>query len=309
MPIKLPGFATLALLITVVFAACGSGSDLPEPERYSGLVVGSEFVTGPGRFPFGLVDMNGRFLEDAAVIVRFFSLDGSEETFVGEAPAVWRTIEDTTPHKHPDGEVHLHLDFRGIYVIDEIDLPAAGIFIAEFDAVAADGKTPVIEKAAFQVLSEPSAPGIGQPIPATANPTIHDAPFVELSTRRVESDEMHNVSVAQALEAGAPFVVFFASPQFCVSAMCGPVTDAMEQAQDKLILDRGERVVEFIHIEPWDLEVARGRGELVPAPVVREWRLLGEPWTFVIGADGHVSNRFEGLVTADEVLAALERLL
>jgi hypothetical protein len=309
MPTKLPEFATLALLTAVVLAACGGGPDLPEPEHYSGLVVSSEFVPGPSRFPFGLVDVNGRFLEDAAVTVRFFSLDGSEATFIGEAPAAWRTIEDTTRHEHPDGEVHLHLDFRGIYVVDEIDLPAAGIFMAEFGAVAADGKTPVIEKAAFQVLSGPSAPGIGQPVPATENPTIHDVPFAELSTRRVESDEMHNLSVAQALETGAPFVVFFASPQFCVSAMCGPMTDAMEQAHDKLALDRGEGVVEFIHIEPWDLEAARERGELVPAPVVREWRLLSEPWAFVVGADGRVSKRFEGFVTAEEVLTALERLL
>ena len=305
---KLPVTAALALLATVLLAACG-GDDPVEVERYSGLVVSSEFVPGPNRFPFGLVSLNGQFLEDATVDVRFFSLDGPEATFIAEASAIWRTIPDNTRHEHSDGEVHLHLDFRGIYVVDEVDLTEAGIWIAEFDVVTADGTRPEVEEAAFQVRAQPSAPGVGQPVPATMNPTIHDLPFAELSTRLVESDELHNVSVAQALEAGDPFVVFFASPRFCVSAMCGPVTDTIERARTQMARDQDEGAVEFIHIEPWDLAAARERGELVPAPVIREWRLLSEPWTFVVGADGLVAKRFEGLVTVEEVISALEPLL
>ena len=55
--------------------------------------------------------------------------------------------------------------------------------------------------------------------------------------------------------------------------------------------------------------MARAEGRLVPAPVMDEWRLPTEPWTFVVGADGRVTKRFEGLVTGDEVAAALEPLL
>ncbi len=289
-------------MAAALLAACG-GDDEETVDRYSGLVVSSEFVPGLNRFPFGLVSRDGEFLEDATVTVRFFSLGQYQRSFHVEASAAWRTIQGTTPHEHPDGEVHLHLDFRGLYVVDEVELAEAGIWLAEFDVVAPDGTRPIIEEAAFEVRPGPSAPGVGEPVPATMNLTIHEAPFEQLSTRRVEGDELHNVSVAQALDAGEPFVVFFASPQFCVSAMCGPVTDTMEQAQAQL-----SGAVVFIHIEPWDLVAARERGELVAAPVVREWRLLSEPWTFVVDGDGLVAARFEGLVTVDEILAALEAL-
>ena len=38
---------------------------------------------------------------------------------------------------------------------------------------------------------------------------------------------------------------------------------------------------------------------------MQEWLLPTEPWTFVVDADGRVAMRFEGLVTVEEVLAAL----
>jgi len=36
-----------------------------------------------------------------------------------------------------------------------------------------------------------------------------------------------------------------------------------------------------------------------------EWGLPSEPWTFVVGGDGRISARYEGLVTAEEVLGAV----
>jgi hypothetical protein len=300
------------LFAGVLAAACGGGGGGDganergeEQPAYSGLVASSEFVVGPNRFPFGLVSLNGQFLEGANVAVRFFSLNQPEPKFLAERIAEWRTIEGTSPHAHADGGLHLHLDFQGVYVVDDIAFPDDGIWGAEF-VVSKDGEeVPKIEGAAFRVLARPVAPGVGERVPATTNLTIDDvASFAEISTRQVERDELHNVSVAQALESGRPFVVFFASPQFCVSAMCGPVTDTLEQAREAI-----GGAIEFIHLEPWDLTEARENGKLVRAPVTIEWRLPTEPWTFVVGADGLVVARFEGLVTLDEVLAIVEPLL
>ena len=163
---------------------------------------------------------------------------------------------------------------------------------------------PRVSDAAFEVKAGPTAPGVGERVPPTENLTIHDvASFADLSSRAVE-DDMHELSVAQALEGGRPFVVVCASPAFCVSAMCGPVTDTIAGVHDRF---RGR--ADFIHIEPWDLAVARAEGRLVAGPAMDEWRLPTEPWTFVVGADGRVVKRFEGLVTGDEVAAALEPLL
>lgn len=297
-----PAPLALAALIALL-AACGGGSadPTPTPAVYSGLVTASEFVTGPNRFPFGLVSRDGEFLEGAEVAVRFFQIDGEDSVFLTEAPAAWRVVEGTTPHRHPDGELHLHLDFQGVYVVDRVDFPVPGIWGAEF-VVADETQT---KSAIFEVKGVGSAPEIGQRPPPTENLTIHDVEsFAEISTRSVEGDELHNVSVAQALEAEAPFVVFFASPQFCTSALCGPVTDTLDKARGEL-----EGAVEFIHIEPWDLDAARNEGRLVPRPVMAEWGLPTEPWTFVVGADGRIAARYEGLVTVGEVLSALRPLL
>ena len=292
-----------ALVVALAAASCGVGSDDPPAASHSGLITASEFVVGTNRFPFALVSVDGATLEGAAVWVSFSRVEGDGEVRYAEAVAKWRTIPAKTVHVHPDGEEHLHLDFRGIYVVDAVDLSHEGVWVADFEARMSN-RPLVVESAGFRVVSTPGAPGVGEPVPPTENLTIHEAPFADISTRQVESDELHNVSVAQALDAGEPFVVFFASPQFCVSAMCGPVTETLDDARQQL-----GSTVEFIHIEPWDLRAAREQGQLVPAPVVAEWRLPTEPWTFVVGADGRVAKRFEGLVTVDEVLAAVEPLL
>jgi hypothetical protein len=39
-----------------------------------------------------------------------------------------------------------------------------------------------------------------------------------------------------------------------------------------------------------------------------EWGLVTEPWTFVVGADGRVARRYEGLVAEDEIVGALEAM-
>ncbi|MCY4582194.1 MAG: hypothetical protein OXE50_05255 [Chloroflexi bacterium] len=285
------------MALAASLAACGGEPEPPAPV-YSGILAAAEFVAGPqpNRFPFGLVDKNGAFLKRADVSVRFFELDGEESRFHAEAQAVWREVEGVTPHLHDDGEVHLHLEYAGVYVVDAVTFPSPGIWGAEF---AIDGGT-LTEGTAFRVQAEAGAPMVGDAAPRTQNRTVHEAPFPEISTRPVETDALHNVSVAEALDAGEPFVVFFASPQFCVSALCGPVTDALDRVHREL-----GGSVEVIHIEPWDLDAARNEGRLTPSTEMLEWGLPSEPWTFVVDDGGLIATRYEGLVAVEEVVGAV----
>ena len=295
---RLALFLATGVALAALLSGCQSEAEEPPAPVYSGILAAAEFVAGPApnRFPFGLADKSGAFLEGATVSVRFFELQGETSRFHAEAQAVWRQVEGTTPHLHDDGELHLHLDYAGLYVVDEVTFPSAGFWGAEF--VVDDGT--LTEGTAFQVLAEASAPMVGAAAPPTENLTIHDAPFAEVSTRPVEGDALHNVSVAEALDAGEPFVVFFASPRFCVSALCGPVTDTMERVQQEL-----GGAVEVIHIEPWDLDAARNEGRLTQSAEMLEWGLPSEPWTFVVDGEGRIAARYEGLVTAEEVLEAV----
>lgn len=295
----------LGALCGLAMAGCGPApSPTPSVSTYSGLLAATEFVTGLNRVPFALVDRDGALLEDATVTVRFAHIVNGAAQPRATAAATYHRISGTTPHRHGDGQRHLHVDFRGAYVVDSVRLDQPGIWVAEFDATLAGRAVPV-ESAGFEVREHPGAVGVGEAAPATRNPTILDVTsFAELSSRAVERDTMHDWSVADALAAKRPFVVVFASPQFCVSAMCGPVADTLAEVAERFV---GRAPV--IHIEPWDLRTARQEGRLAPSPYVAEWRLPTEPWTFVVGADGRVTARFEGLVTADEVAVALERAL
>ena len=131
MPDRLVAAVAIALLLAL--GACGGASTTDAPARYSGIIAASEFVVGDNRFPFGLVSRDGELLEGASVNVRFFSLAQPEPVLLAEAPAVWRSVPGATSHEHPDGEVHLHLDYTGVYVVDAVEFPQEGLWQASFD--------------------------------------------------------------------------------------------------------------------------------------------------------------------------------
>jgi hypothetical protein len=42
---------------------------------------------------------------------------------------------------------------------------------------------------------------------------------------------------------------------------------------------------------------------------VQEWRLPSEPWTFLVGADGRIKDKFEGAISLAELSTAIRRHL
>ena len=86
--------------------------------------------------------------------------------------------------------------------------------------------------------------------------------------------------------------------------MCGPVTDIVASLHSRF-----QDKVNFIHIEPWDLQLARTEGRLVANDIALEWNLPTEPWVFVVNEDGNVAARFEGLVASEELADAITALL
>ena len=302
----------------LVAAACGSESDdgvtpaagrsatqSPAPQ-YSGFVGATEFIVGENRFPFAILSRDGGPLESAEVQVGFYTLHRQPPEFKFEAPAKFREVRGVNPHRHEGGAIHNHVDARGVYVIDEVNFDRSGNWGAEFTVRTAAGDQPQVQGLAFAVVADPSAPGLGELVPASHNLTLSDVGSIDEIETRNPPDNMHDLSVAQALEEQKPFVVVFATPLFCVTKMCGPVTDVAAQLHD-----RYKERVNFIHIEPWDLKVARNEGRLVQTDVMQEWNLPSEPWVFVISDDGRVAARFEGLVSAEEledkILAQLNR--
>jgi hypothetical protein len=82
----------------------------------------------------------------------------------------------------------------------------------------------------------------------------------------------------------------------------------MDEIMDPLAAEYGDEAI-FIHIEPFLLRDLREANARNPVPAVLDWRLQGEPWVFVVGSDGNVAAKFEGIAALDEVEGALERAL
>jgi hypothetical protein len=116
--------------------------------------------------------------------------------------------------------------------------------------------------------------------------------------------ELHRLTVAQAVASGKPSVIAFVTPAFCQTRFCGPVLDqVITPAWNDF---KGQANV--LHIEPYDLVKARG-GKLETVAAVQEWKLLAEPIVFVVGRDGVITAKFEGVMDYPEVKAAIQEAL
>jgi hypothetical protein len=83
----------------------------------------------------------------------------------------------------------------------------------------------------------------GQKAPAIETPTVKSAggDVTKIDTR-VPADDMHDVSLKDALKEKKPIVLIFATPKLCSSRVCGPVVDVAEVVHH----DIGDKLV-FIH--------------------------------------------------------------
>ena len=154
------------------------------------------------------------------------------------------------------------------------------------------------------VVKNDPPPDVGDPAIPSDTPTLSSVggDAAAITTRTPPDESLLEYSIADSIAAKVPFVVTFATPKFCASRTCGPVVDVVEEVQHRL---EGENV-RFIHVEVFeDNDPAQGYNEWMG-----EWKLPTEPWTFLVGANGKIVERFEGTVSSDELETAVrEKLL
>jgi len=190
-------------------------------------------------------------------------------------------------------------DAPQLFVAD-LDLPTPGKYwvLAE-----PEGGTKIQGLGQLEVRTAPEAPAIGARAPVSDTPTLRSTggDVGALTTRNPPDRDLLRWSVADSLRAHAPFVVAFATPAFCQSRTCGPVVDIVEEVGKRL----KATPVRFIHVEIYaDNDPAKGENRWV-----KQWRLPTEPWTFLVGRDGRIKDRFEGAYSADELESAVRSKL
>ena len=275
----------LALLLAACDSSAATGPS-PTSSQLQAVVAASELVVGnQERVPIGVTDHNTP-VSDATVHVRSFILNGNTGTLKGESDAPFK------------GE---GLQGGGIYVA-HLTFDKAGDWGVEITASRPDGAHTTVQLP-MPILALPVVPGVGQPAPATHNPTVRDVADVETIDSGRPVDDMHQLSIADAIQQHRPALVVFATPAFCTSNTCGPEVKVV-QGLEPAYRDR----LTFIHVEIYrDFKPDPAKKQL--AQTVIDWRLTTEPWVFLIDSKGVIQSRFEGATASDELKTAIDQLL
>jgi hypothetical protein len=310
--------ATLPVLVLLLAAsACTSSGDAgPAPSRPPAMraimATTDLYVGAPQRVAVGLPLDDGRLVSFGSVEFSFAFL-GSETGVATPTPgppvAASYIPTPGTPAGGDEVQITESSQGRGVYEAENIRFDRAGYW--QVDVATDVGGSTRRATVAFPVAEEPALPAPGQPALATENLTLQSkhVPKGAIDSRAVTGGsipdpELHEWTIAEALRAHRPIVVVFATPVYCLSQFCGPVTDAV----DDLWKRYRDRAV-FIHIEIW-------RDHNATPPVINkaaaDWLFrdgdLTEPWLYLIGPDGTILDRWSSLFDPDEVARELDHL-
>lgn len=299
-----PGLAVGIALAVGLLAGCGGGSDSTAsdeappgslealwraPGEDVAIVPGSEdFAPGRVRLSFLVVDGRGRVVSRPTA--RIWLARGLEQMPFAQTTARLEQIGVHGGHEADAKEIfvtHLDLAKPGKYWL--LAEPVGGRKIQAIGNVV--------------VKKEAAAPDIGDRAPASETPTLASTggDLDELTTQDPPDRGLLRYSIAESLAARVPFVASFATPRYCQTRTCGPVVEVV----DAVRAEYEGRGVRFIHVEIYEENnPAMGYNRWV-----EEWGLPSEPYTFLVGADGRIKERFEGTLSVRELAAAVERHL
>lgn len=282
----------LVILFAATAAGCSSGGGKNSQTGVFPVAANSELAVGQNRLGLGLINQdNTPVLAARGTSVHLRFLRNGQLQFERDASFVW-AIPDVNGYWTAD----VNFDQPGQWSLETV--------------LERSGQQVDVRPLPLLVLARSQYPNIGDKPPASENLTLSTASNIKrISTDPTPEPALYQMTVAQAFQAGKPFVVTFATPAYCQTRFCGPLVDIVKAVR-KQFADR----VNFIHIEPYVLD---DQGQLVQAPQggpeisvpMQQWNLQTEPWVFVVGADGRITARFEGAASTDELTAAIEKVL
>jgi hypothetical protein len=305
-----------------VLAACGGSPGSTSASPKGGLaaeVASYDLAVGPPtRFIVGVFAADQRPVGYGTVGVRFCYLGtgqtNTSQTSAGCTPgpsstATFLPIPGSTPPA-PLPTTPALVDAatqRGVYAATA-GFDRAGFWQVQVAATIAGKHYTAV--AAFGVAEHHVIRDVGDPAVATQNLTVTTpgAAPAALDSRAtsltdIPDADMHRTTIAAALAAHRPAVVVFATPVYCVSRFCGPVTDMVTA----LAHDYANRA-SFIHVEIWQDYQAQKLNAAATQWLLQPDGDLREPWVFVIGADGKIAARFDNVATRDELEPLLRQL-
>ena len=286
--------ACMASATPTPVAVSPTSTPLPTGPEFGVIVISTDLAVGVNRVVFGLVDRDGM-----PVRATGGRADVQAAIFIaGQEAAEVRHSATAQFMRWPVGS-------QGVFTAN-LKLDTAGFWRLRV-SMASEDRGQVEAVGAFQVKELSDTPSIGDRAPASITPTLSGVEDVAtITSSPVPDPDLYRLSVHQALDAGKPLVVVFATPAFCVTATCGPQVEVVSQLKERF-----QDQANFIHVEVFEnphlIEAGRPAGGFVPA--VLEWNLPTEPWTFVLDRAGRVQAKFETFTTVEELEDALQKVL
>jgi hypothetical protein len=184
------------------------------------------------------------------------------------------------------------LQDKGVYVLHHT-FETPGIY--RVVAQARKGAVAARSEANFQVIATDPGISVGAPAPLTRQPLQGQVADISTIDTGVPPDDMHYITVADAVAAHHAVVIYFGSPGFCQSKTCGPEVDVVRALEARY----RARGVDFVHIETY--KGGRPDANRTISPEFDQWKLTTDPWVCVVDRQGVVSAKFDGPTTADEI--------
>ncbi len=311
-PHRLGAVLALAVAAAVALAGCAGAPDpievVVEPASFDlaigedqrllvGLFTPERQLVAHGEVELGLAYLGDGSQDSAAieqsVPARFVPIPGGQIGAPTDAPSL---VEDTG---------------TGVYAAT-VDLDRPGVWGVRIAGELEDG-TPFSGNRTFPVLEEHLVPAPGDEAPRVDNLTLDDVESgavraVQLDSRaqaansEVAFPHLHVHTVAGSIEANRPVVVAVATPVYCRTRFCGPLTEVIAE-----LALRYEDRADFIHLEVWEEFDSQTLNESAAAFIQTE---IGgnEPWVFLIDEDGRIAARWDNILDVEALTEALEDL-
>jgi len=278
------------------------------------------FNKGENRYPFGVFQRDRTQVPDAEVALYFAKVPGKGSGTAGAgAPAGTASAEKaeqraldqpaTGPFPAAIETLQTQPAFRAqtttsdpdagtVVYKTNVDFPSNGEWrIAAL--IRQDDKLTTTLLPSAEVGRFSKVPQVGQKAPLIHTPTADDVggDLAKITTR-IPPDTQNKVDYADVL-GKEPIVLLFATPQFCVSRVCGPVVDVAEQLKQLY----GDKVA-FIH-----MEIYQDNDPNKPVrPQVQAFHLPTEPWLFAIGRNGKIEDEIDGAFGVEELTRVVKGL-
>lgn len=261
------------------------------------------------RYLLGLFATEGGSIVDGSVVLDFATVDTGESETIEDVDATYVPVAGFD-QREPSSEPHVAEpgDGTGAYQADSVVFPRPGNW--EVTATLQIGDSSVTTTDAFEVLPERIVPAPGEPAPRSMNKLAGDASVEPTAIDSRASDgvvpdpELHAITVAGAIDTGRPTMVVVSTPTYCVSRFCGPITDTIDELRESY----GDSV-NFVHLEVWD-----NYEESIVTKASAEWIFPNgpdggggnEPWVFLIGSDGVITDRWDNVTNETQLRQALD---